>query len=122
MKTVRGETRSLARAGLATDLGQLKVLDMRPTIIKGRAYETELKIPEELMKQIQLSLDQVRPPSVVEKHYFEGNGCFAEACLLCDTTPCAIDSCVKEFCVGMRSYEYFSCFVLSVSLHRRVVF
>ena len=120
--TTRAAEAEDAVEGVAPELVHFKVLSTRPIIIKGRAYETEIKLPGEMMTQIQRSLDNVRP-SGLEKHYFTGNGCFAEVCLHCDQrSPCGINECVKEFCVSMRSYETFLLLCTCLRLQARVVF
>ena len=107
--------------GVAPELVHFKVLKERPLKIKGRAYETEVKIPADVMMQIQRSLDEVRP-SGVEKNYFTGNGRFAEVCLLCDLrSPCGVNECVKEQCMSMRSYQAFLVLCTCLRLHAGVV-
>jgi len=107
--------------GVAPELVHFKVLKDRPRKVKGRDWETELDIPGQVMMQIQLALDEVRP-SAAEKNHFTGNGFFAEACLQCDLrSPCGPNECVKELCVSMGSFAAFLLLCTFLRLHAVVV-
>jgi hypothetical protein len=100
-----GKAAENAVAGLASELKDWKVIDVKPTMMKGRAWESEVAMAPGLLLKIQQAFDRVRP-TPWEPDHFEGQCYFVHACARCHVLrPCAPHACVKESFVNIRCWQ-----------------